>query len=128
MLQLLYYVRNQQQKNINYSCGKLIPEMIKWKGTGKYNFNTSIGNAASFSAILENLILLKLLIVNDKNVYITDKGIAFLEYLPKDCMDYDLPFRIELWSQLPFEDSKIKIDNYLTQYYKKIKNKLKDNL
>lgn len=124
MLQLLYFVKNEQNNSIIYKEGQLISKMYNWKGTGKYQFKSSIGNEASRISIIQNLIDLELIEVNNQYIFISLKGKKFLEFLPKDCMDYDLPFRINLWSKLPFDEAKNKIDNYLSTYYKKIKNKL----
>lgn len=125
MLQILYFIDRQQQNELNYKEGQLLSEMNHWKGTGKYKSLICIGNSCSSFPIIENLMLLKLIESKDKRIFITPKGQQFLECLPKDSIDYDLPFRIELWGKLPFEESKLKIDVYLHNCFKKIKNKLK---
>jgi hypothetical protein len=125
MLQLLYFVREQEIEGSNFTEGRLIQQMSQWKGTGKYDFKSELGGAASRTSIIENLINLKLLKINQKEIFMTEKGKSFLQALPKDCIDYDLPFRIKLWAKQPFEISKVKIDTYLNNYYKKVKNKIK---
>ena len=128
MIQLLYFVKNKESNCIHYKEGYLIKEMSRWKGTGKYNDRVKLGGKASFCSIIKNLIDLKLLEIRNiegtNYIYITDKGTQFLTYLPKDCMDFDLPFRIKFWAEESFEISKIKMDIYLHNYYKKVKNKL----
>ncbi len=125
MLQLLYFVKKEQENNIRYKTNFLISQMHHWKGTGKYDFQAYNGHSASAYPIIENLTALKLIDYDNKEIFITQKGLHFLSLLPKGAMDLDLPFRLKLWAKEPFEDSKIKIDNYLSSYFKKIKNKLK---
>lgn len=127
MLQTLYFIRNEQQESRTYTEGELFSEIYNWKGTGKYQIRASLGNEASRSSILKNLLDLKLLSIQAGKVTITLKGVKFLHNLPKDCQDYDLPFRLEHWSKLPWEEGKLKIDNYLFSFFKKVKNKLKSS-
>lgn len=124
MLQLLYFVRTKQYHQINYTENHLYLEMREWKGTGKYILDVSIGSAASRTTIISNLFDLELFERRNNFIFITEKGIKFLDSIPEDCIDFDLPLKMVLWSQQPFEYSKIKIDNYLQNYYQKIKNKL----
>lgn len=125
MLPLLYFIREKQRSNINYRQGSLCSQMSSWKGTRKYTFSVKIGRPSSIVQIIENLVQLKLIKYHNNLIFITAKGEQFLDFLPKNCMDYDLPFRIELWARMPFSEAKIKIDKYLYTYFKKVKNKLK---
>lgn len=125
MLQTLYFIRNEQQQSRTYTEGELFSEFYDWNGTGKYQIRASLGNEASRSSIFKNLLDLKLLSIQGGKVTITLKGVKFLNNLPKDCQDYDLPFRLKQWSELHWEEGKLKIDNYLFSFFKKVKNKLK---
>lgn len=125
MLQLLYFIYIEQTNNNIYKESHIIFKMINWNGTGKYSLKESLGNEISRTTIIQNLLQLKLIEHDYKFLKITDKGILFINSLPKDCKDFDLPFRINQWSKLPFEEIQSNIDFYLINYFKKIKNKLK---
>lgn len=120
-LQLLYWLR----KSGSISYIKLIECMDrKWTGTGRYNrshlcdeLTSVIGTAASNKNIIEGLGDMGLISRIDHQVEITPSGISFLNLLHPDCEDSDLPFRIGLWMQQPFEQAKLKIDRYLNTFF-----------
>lgn len=131
MIQVLYFINNEILEILPgkepYTYETVIQQMYYWKGTGKYSNNTQLGSPASRSQIINNLIKLKLIHLDSSHgvknkLYLTEEGKHFLSILPKDCQDQDLPFRIKLWAEQPFDKSKI--DTYLNHYFKKIKNKI----
>lgn len=130
MVQLLYFINKEMLAGIEPKTESvLINNMHHWKGTGKYSIRADLGSSVSRVTILENLKNLNLICTEkssstNKRIYLSDQGKHFLNILPKDCQDQDLPFRIKLWAEKPFEQSKFPIDTYLNNYFKKIKNKI----
>lgn len=130
MLQLLYEINNLS-KNENFvgiSEGNMHQLMSHWRGTGKYDRkinDAQLGGCASRSYIIENLMKMGLLKKANirKRLKVSDLGILFLSKLHKDCMDLDLPFRIQEWYNLPFEEVKPKIDKYIKTFFGKQKRK-----
>lgn len=124
MLQLLYFINIH---NEIYTESQLMEVMHHWTGTGKYDFSVNFASSASRYSIIQNLINLNLLTFkeNTKHLSISNQGKFFINQLPKDCLDFDLPFRLQLWANLPFDDVKRKIDVYLHNYFNKVKNKIK---
>lgn len=123
MLQLLYYFHSN--KNLFLTEGQTIHAMHKWTGTGKYPSHSSIklGSSASCCSIIDNLLNIGFLSKNNK-LYLTSQGEEFLQFLPKDSKDLDLPFRLDQWALMDFELAKQKIDYYIYHYFRKLKNKL----
>ena len=120
MIQFLYFIENLNPK----TTGQLFSIMEKWKGTGKYNEREILGSSTSKLQIIENLLNLEFISNENDKIIITKEGLNFLKKLPKDCKDFDLPFRLHHWCLLPFDDAKSKIDYYIYHYFRKIKNHL----
>jgi hypothetical protein len=109
--------------------------LSRWKGTGKYDPDAfekydwwleGLGSAASRPALLAQMKELGLLepVGGDErpNVYLTTElGRTFEGRLHKDCTDQDLPFRLNLWMEKPFEEAKLSIDQYLLTFFRKQK-------
>ena len=99
-------------------CGEmteadLYHELCQWRGTGKYP-SDSIGSLTSHNRMVENLVRSCILQKAQKKWSVTEAGYAFLNLLPKDCRDPDLPFRLAKWCESP-ESSRAKADAYLYQ-------------
>lgn len=122
-LQLLYELTEETYKD-GLTEGQLVHVMEKWKGTGKYPKRTRLGSCTSYSDILENLQNMGFLVGVNKKYSISSLGLLFLSKLHKDCMDKDLPFRLEQWANLEFDQAKIKIDSYIKNFFGKQKRKL----
>lgn len=119
-LQILYFI----QDNPGLSEGRLIENMSKWVGTGKYPMSDTFGSAASRCSILGQLIQLGLISKssNSRNpIYITEKGLRFITLLHKDMRDADLPSRLDAWCKDGLEISKPKIDRYIKTFFGKQK-------
>lgn len=123
----------KEKENQNKKISQILNIMINWKGSGKYNKNDlkyllGIGTPVSQSYIFTNLVNLNLL---DK--YLEKKGILslslegykFINKLSSKIYDKDLPFRIDNWCDIKFEEAKEKIDVYLINYFNRQKTKNK---
>lgn len=101
--------------------------MSKWCGTGKYDKHActhshGMGTPASRQMIISNLVDLGL-VLKDENylLQMSELGRRFVDQLHKDCLDPDLPFRIDAWMCKPFSDSKPLMDSYLRRFFGKQK-------
>ena len=117
-------------QNAIFSLEELLKFMTRYIGTGKYKNKyeyeyIQIGSITSQGQIIENLISLK--IINKENIgyAFNSKLENFIKLLNKKVYDPDLPYRIENWCELEFEDAKFKINNYIQEIFvkQKIKNK-----
>lgn len=122
-LQLLYKLAEDTYKS-GLKEGQILQIMSKWTGTGKYPKYSSLGSCTSQSEILQNLKNMDFLVGINKKYSISPLGLLFLSKLHKDCMDQDLPFRLEQWGNLEFEEAKKKIDSYIKNFFGKQKRKL----
>lgn len=128
-LQTLYYVSRMQNQSTDHV--KLMTNMEKWSGTGKYNPRNSwtrrmeLGSPASRSSIIKNLINIGALEdagqSGDYRVHVTKAGKAFLENLHPDTLDLDLPYRIDQWQTEGLDVAKPKIDRYIRTFFGKQK-------
>lgn len=122
MLQaFLYFV---EQGSIKHFKAALI--LQQWKGTGKYSPNDSahthgMGTPASRGSMLKNLTDLGLLKQDEHQLQLSELGTQFASALHKDCCDPDLPFRLDAWMCMPFEEAKTRIDSYLMRLFGKQK-------
>ena len=122
-LQLLYKLAEDEYSK-GLTEGQLVHLMSRWTGTGKYTKHSRLGSCTSHIDIMENLKNMGFLEKRNKHIYISSLGLLFLSKLHKDCMDKDLPFRLEEWSSLEFTDAKRKIDSYIKNFFGKQKRKL----
>lgn len=123
-LQTLFYVNERCDKSIN----RIECDMAghHWIGTGKYSVDSycyldGIGSPASRWDITRQLISLGLCGDADSKFTATDKGREFIARLHPDTQDFDLPFRLDIWMAMPFEEAKAKIDTYLKTFFGKQK-------
>lgn len=123
-LQTLFYVNEQGEKSIN----RIECDMAghHWMGTGKYQVDSyrhldGIGSPASRLCITRQLISLGLCKLTEAKISVTEKGLEFIARLHEDTRDSDLPFRLDLWMEMPFEEAKSKIDTYLKTFFGKQK-------
>lgn len=122
-LQLLYKLAEDTYKE-GLTEGKILHMMSKWTGTGKYPKHSMLGSWTSQMDILKNLKNMGFLSYNNKKYYVSSLGLLFLSKLHKDCNDQDLPFRLEQWGEIDFEESKKRIDSYIKNFFGKQKRKL----
>lgn len=120
-LQLLYAMRQWEA----LSEGKIIDRMHKWPGTGRYTYKASewrprLGSVASSCQIIENLLEADLLKRNDRELIVSERGIAFLEALHPDCCDPDLPFRLDAWCHQG-RTSQSAVERYIRTFFGKQK-------
>jgi hypothetical protein len=108
--------------------GQAIQHLQDWSGTGKYEGRAEIGSPASRASLLENLLHMRLLARHSQRpqrLHLTMAGERFLKlFVHKDCLDPDLPFRLNLWSELPEATAKAKMARYLNTYFGKQKRLL----
>lgn len=124
-LQLLYDARETG----SLSDGQRIHRMSRWKGTGKYAesrtaFYNGLASETSRAQIIEEMVranYLQRLGSKRMNTELSEEGAAFLDLLHPDCQDADLPYRIDLWSQLPVAEARQKIDRYIRTFFGKQK-------
>lgn len=133
MLQLLYFIDTMKNE---YTEGKLVSVLSKWKGSGNYtNEIYGMGSPSSYSGIIENLKSLELIestpyyhieLFSKRNVpservlhkiQISNKGKALLQSLPPQMQDSDLPFKIALWSEQEVVHAKKDIDSYIHHFF-----------
>ena len=96
----------------------------KWLGSGrncrqKYKFLDGIGSPASRTEIQMQLIKIGLLKQTGRNLFLTEAGQKFVSKLHKDTKDYDLPFRLDEWMKMSFDQAKPKMDTYLKTFFGK---------
>lgn len=123
-LQTLFYVHEQGESSINRIQHKMAGH--QWIGTGKYPLDSyryldGIGSPASRSAITRQLVSLGLCSLLDTTLTVSEKGLEFIARLHADTRDLDLPFRLDLWMAMPFDEARIKIDTYLKTFFGKQK-------
>lgn len=123
-LQTLFYVNEQGEKSRNrIECNMAGHH---WIGTGKYKTDSyryldGIGSPASRWDITRQLVSLGLCSHTDSILGVTDKGREFIARLHADARDFDLPFRLDHWMSMQFEEAKVKIDTYLKTFFGKQK-------
>lgn len=123
-LQTLFYVDQQGKQSMHKVEHKMIGSC--WVGTGKYRAGSyhhldGIGSPASRSSITRQLVSLGLCSHIDSVLAVTEKGREFIARLHADTKDFDLPFRLDLWMTMPFDEAKAKIDTYLKTFFGKQK-------
>jgi DNA topoisomerase IA len=123
-IQFIIYLSENEGLSEHVFNGRLYGN--KWKGSGQYNsqevtYLDGIGSPASRFEIQKQLIKLGLIVHRDRNLYLTENGLQFVARLHKDTKDYDLPFRLDQWMKMPFDEVKEKIDTYLKTFFGKQK-------
>lgn len=98
----------------------------KWEGSGRYQrsdltYLDGIGSPASRHEIQKQLIAHGLIYQTGRNLYLTQPGRDFVSQLHKDSKDFDLPFRLNHWMKMPFDQAKLKMDSYLKSFFGKQK-------
>lgn len=112
-LQLLYALKGASQlTETQFFC-----MMGRWPGTGRYGIS-SLGSAASQSAILNGLIEAGLLNRSGGGIGLSGRGNDLLGLLHPDCQDQDLPARLDEW-QSQWPESRGKIERYLRTFFGK---------
>jgi hypothetical protein len=118
-LQTLFDARDTGRLN----DGNRIERMSNWKGTGKYDHKkyAGLGSPTSRAAIIEQLIEGGFLARTGRMTDITDGGRRYLDLLHPNCLDSDLPFRIDDWMALPPAEARTKMTRYLRTFFGKQK-------
>ena len=128
LLSMFAFYYNLQKKELEkFKIQDLHVFLFRYVGTGKYKnkHNQGIGSPASQSQIIENLQKLKIINQSHQNCFFDEKVENMIMLLNKKLYDPDLPFRIEEWRYLEFEEAKEKIDKYIKTIFikQKVKNK-----
>jgi DNA topoisomerase IA len=123
-MQLLWWL-SEREKVKNYQIDWMMSGE-KWVGTGRYEKNSftyipGLGSPASRQSIQKLLLDLHLIEENSGHITVSHLGKSFLARLHKDTRDLDLPFRLDRWMALPFEQAKESIDRYLLTFFGKQK-------
>ena len=135
-LQALFYFREQGST----SEGSLLQAFDLWQGTGKYTAqrqqyrNPSLGSAMSRCAILTQLKEVGLLAEEAmpwqrrdgswgarSYLRLSSLGDEFLSHVHPDCLDADIPFRLDQWCMQGLSASKPSMDRYLRTFFGKQK-------
>ena len=129
-LQLLFYFKDLGLGLTRPQTSQL---MHWWKGTGKYtalfeSYPMGIfGSILSRNAIIQNLLNAKLLELQKEDllIRISELGKSVVGSIHPDCVDPDLPFRLDQWCHQPLSVSKPKIDRYIRTFFGKQKIMMK---
>lgn len=120
-----FYYNLKERELENFKIHDLHVYLFRYVGTGKYKHNQGIGSPASQAKIIENLKNLKIINQDNSTYFFDEKVEDLIKLLNKKIYDPDLPFRIEEWQYLEFEEAKEKINRYVKDIF--IKQKIKNS-
>lgn len=134
LLAMISYFKHLENNKDYFFEGELYYYLNDYIGTGKYKnkYFMGLGSPCSRGQIIKNLINLRIINrsntndINDKSIFKFDEKVGnMIMLLNKKLYDPDLPFRIEEWQLLEFEEAKEKIKRYLKDVF--IKQKIKNS-
>lgn len=126
MIQFLLAIQEKIKLNTFYTEGEWTVKLMTWKGTQKYMNNTKsslmLGSSQSISKIISNCIDLGIIheVKRKDDIKLTSIGEQFLNQIPSNCYDPDLPFKMEQWSHMELLKAKKEINDYLHHFFAKL--------